>query len=98
MAEYITVYKITMSSGKSYYSLSPLNKGENRNIAGYDDGGHTYVLPEGFTVGTGYLERPAIYDNDGLTWKLISNKGDPALIEFRSLIINLKEYINENPL
>ena len=80
-----TIYKVTctkaymMSEQGTRYSLQPWI-GNTVDYEGYDDGGSTYALPDGYEVAEcngGTLE---LYDPQGKRVEILDDHGHPAIV------------------
>ena len=82
----ITIYKVTLYESYAIweqgtgYSLNPW-RGDDIYYKGYDDGGITYTLPDGYTLANMRDGQPAIYDSDGEHCDIVPDyDGKPILV------------------
>jgi DNA-binding XRE family transcriptional regulator len=96
MSEIVTIYKINC-----YSSLDPTCVGESVSLLpwddsdptsrGKDDGGHDYVLPKHYRLGTDANGRPVIQREDGTACELMLHNGCPLLIDREKHMAHLLE-------
>ncbi|GEM_PF-623911 len=100
MREIVTIYKIHCTK-----SLQPSEEGDRCSLlpwdsncagrCGKDDGGHAYVLPEGYMQGRGENGLPAIFGESGNRCDLLLHNDCPLLIDSKKRLAPLLEPVKK---
>lgn len=85
MSEVVTIYRFeyfsTPESGQTYPDCSLLPWRDEPGLSGRDDGGRTYVLPQGYVSVSGPEGFPAVQNDEGIPCGLMLHNGRPLLID-----------------
>lgn len=99
MNQIVTVYRIRRFSApdsdakEESCSLLPFRAAPG--LRGRDDGGRDYVLPTGYSAGTGPDGGPAVFNGEGFRCSLLLHNGAPLLVDGGRRLAHLLEPVKK---